>query len=75
MGHRYEKVDPENDWLPQSWRLTAFPIAKEPAESANDIIGTAFLVRYEGKDYLISASHVVTYDGSYFVFPTKIVKL
>jgi len=47
MGYKIVKVDPEDDWLPQTFRLKSFPIAKSPATRPKDIVGTAFVIEHE----------------------------
>jgi hypothetical protein len=42
-----------------------------PAECTNDIIGTAFLIRYQEKEFIISASHVVKQDNLFLMFSIK----
>lgn len=71
MGFRYEKGDREDEWLPKQWRLTTFPVAKEPALGPRDIIGSFFILQYEGLLFLASARHVVERESLALVMPTK----
>ena len=71
MGFEYIKGEKANEWLPKTWRLTTFPVANEPASSPNDIVGSAFLLQYQSRIYVVSARHVVEGTSLALVMPTK----
>lgn len=71
MGFEYVRGDEADEWLPKQWRLTTFPVSKEPASGPKDIIGSSFILRYKGKIFLVSARHVVEGDSLVLVMPTK----
>jgi hypothetical protein len=58
-------------WLPKDWRKCTFPILSEPAKTLNDIIGTAFLLRYEKVPYIVTANHVIENGNPVMAFSKK----
>lgn len=60
-----------NKWLPKNWRKTTFPVLNQPAKTFNDIRGTAFLLQYENKPYIVTASHVIKPKNPVIAFSTK----
>lgn len=60
-----------NKWLPPEWRKCAVPILRQPAKSFDDITGSAFLLEYKKKPYLVTAEHVTKMKNLVIAFPKK----
>jgi hypothetical protein len=58
-------------WLPKEWRKCTFPILKQPAKTFNDLIGSAFLLQYKNRPYIITARHVIDADNPVVAFRKK----
>lgn len=60
-----------NKWLPPHWRKSTFPILKQPAKTFDDIDGSAFLLQYKERPYIVTASHVIETENPIIAFSTK----
>jgi hypothetical protein len=60
-----------NKWLPPNWRKSTFPVFNQPAKTSEDIRGSAFLLQYENKPYMVTANHVIETENPVIVFSTK----
>ena len=69
--HKIVKGTETNKWLPMHWRKGTFPILKQPANTFDDIIGSAFLLQYGKKPYIVTASHVIETVNPAIAFSTK----
>jgi len=58
-------------WLPKNWRKSTFPVLDQPAKTSNDIRGSAFLLQYNNKPYIVTASHVIETRNPVIAFSTK----
>jgi hypothetical protein len=58
-------------WFPQYMRTCTFPICRQPAEKSADIAGSAFLLLYEKKPYIVTASHVIDIENPVVVLSKK----
>ena len=68
---KYVNGKKTDEWLPKHWRKTTFPILREPAIGPDDIIGSVFLLQYQGAIFIVSAKHVIDSDSLVIVLPTK----
>ncbi len=68
---QWVKATNTDEWLPRHWRLCTFPILKIPAKTSNDISGAAFLLEYQGIQYIITAKHVIEDNNYAFAFCKK----
>ncbi len=65
------KATETDKWLPKHWRKSTFPVFNQPAKSSNNIRGSAFLLQYKNKPYLVTASHVIETENPVIGFSTK----
>jgi hypothetical protein len=50
-------------WLPKEWRKCTFPILRQPAVTSNDITGSAFILQYKNKPFVVTAKHVIEVEN------------
>ncbi len=60
-----------DEWLPKNWRKCTFPILNQPAQTLQDIAGSAFLLHYQRIPYVVTASHVVEVENPVIAFGTR----
>ncbi|HSV49197.1 MAG TPA: hypothetical protein VLH35_02690 [Candidatus Acidoferrales bacterium] len=58
-------------WLPKELRKGTFPILRQPASTSNDITGSAFLLQYKKKPFIITAKHVIDVENPVIAFRKK----
>ena len=60
--------DPSSDWVAQGYYTSVIPILKQPAQSLDNIYGTAFQIKYGNTNYIVTARHVVELDNPALFF-------
>jgi len=58
-------------WLPKELRKCTFPILRQPAETTDHITGSAFIVEYKRKLYIVTANHVINSEDLVMAFTKK----
>lgn len=58
-------------WLPKEWRKCTVPILRQPAETTDHITGSAFILEYKQKLYIVTANHVVKSENLVMAFTKK----
>ncbi|MBL7002127.1 MAG: hypothetical protein ISR80_05160 [Nitrosopumilus sp.] len=62
--------DPTTDFIPQEFYQSVIPIIKNSGNYPENIIGTGFLIQYNGVSYIVSAKHVVESEDNPSMFFT-----
>lgn len=53
------KYDPNSDFVDPKVQLCVVPISKNEGKFPENIVGTGFLVNYNGLSYIVTAKHVI----------------
>lgn len=60
-----------NKWLPSDMRKCTIPILVQPGKIPDDIRGSAFLLRHNKKEYIVTARHVTEIKNPVLAFSAK----
>jgi len=64
----YTPHNKNTDWVRKGFYTSVIPILCQPAVSRTNIFGAGFLMKFQGKTYVVTAKHVVDIDNPVLLF-------